>query len=103
MFRRDRYKKPVVLDGYISSWAQYTIRLPNGVDRDLIQRELKKVGIPLMVYYIKPMHLQRAFKEVDGSIAECDVTERLCGHVLSLPMHPYLTRSDVEFVANSLR
>lgn len=93
---------PYVPDEFVSSWAQYTIQLPLGVDRSKIQQRLKEKGIPTMVYYMKPMHLQGAFKETRSAEADCSVTERLCNTVLSLPMHPYLTFEDIESVANSL-
>lgn len=93
---------PYVPDEFVSSWAQYTIQLPLGVDRSKIQQRLKEKGIPTMIYYMKPMHLQGAFKETRSAEADCSVTERLCNTVLSLPMHPYLTFEDIESVANSL-
>lgn len=90
-------------EGFTSSWAQYTLRLPAGTDRDALQAKLKEQGIPTMVYYPKPMHLQKAFAGTDSARADCPVTERLCETVLSLPMHPYLTRDAVEQIAGKLR
>ena len=46
---------PTVPEGFVSSWAQYTVQLPEGVDRDSLQRNLKERGIPTTVYYMKPM------------------------------------------------
>lgn len=94
---------PVVKEGFISSWAQYTVRLPEGVNRTELQAKLKADGIPTMVYYMKPMHLQGAFEGTDSSVAECPNTVEYCKTVLSLPMHPYLSKSDVEFVAGKLK
>ena len=53
---------PVIPAGFRSSWAQYTIRLDNREQRDAVQAALKTAGIPAMVYYPKPMHLQTAFR-----------------------------------------
>lgn len=92
-------KTPVVLDSYVSSWAQYTIQLLGGVNREEVQAKLKEKEIPSMVYYMKPMHLQGAFEGTYSAVADCKVTEKLCKCVLSLPMHPYMTRDDVEFVS----
>lgn len=94
---------PYIPEGFVSSWAQYTTQLPEGVDRAELQAALKEKGIPTMVYYPKPMHLQGAFEGTDSADAECDVTEMLCGRVLSLPMHPYLTEEDVREVAEALK
>ena len=63
---------------------------------------LKAQGIPTMVYYPKPMHTQQAFDGLKQYIP-CPVTEKLCATVLSLPMHPYLTRETVQTVTDALR
>lgn len=93
---------PTIDSGFYSSWAQYTIQLPETVDRKRVQTEMKKAGIPTMVYYAKPMHLQGAFAGTNSTDADCPVTEKLCMTVLSLPMHPYLTQEDVKYVAKTL-
>ena len=90
---------PVIPDGFRSSWAQYTIRLKDEAQRDALQAALKAVGIPSMVYYPKPMHLQTAFAP---SKAECPVATYLCSRVLSLPMHPYLTEEDIQTVSTAV-
>lgn len=89
--------------GFVSSWAQYTTVLPEGVNRSELQAALKENGIPTMVYYPKPMHLQGAFVGTDSAETDCDVTEMLTGSVLSLPMHPYLTEEDVKEVADAIK
>ena len=94
-------KLPRVPDGFLSSWAQYTVILPGGIDRDTLQTHLKEQGVPTMVYYPKPMHKQRAFDR--GCLAlTCLVTERLCGKVLSFPMGPYLKSVDFVRLADVL-
>lgn len=82
-------------EGFTSSWAQYTLQLPEYMDRKVLQDKLKAQGIPTMVYYPKPMHLQGAFAEMDSAETSCPVTELLCRTVLSLPLHPYLTEKTV--------
>ena len=58
---RDVVETPIIPEGYVSSFAQYTIKLKNKEDRDGLQVKLKAEGIPSMIYYIKPMHKQGAF------------------------------------------
>lgn len=94
---------PEIKEGYYSSWAQYTIQLPYGVDRKELQAKLKTVGIPSMVYYAKPMHLQGAFAGTDSANADCPVTEKLCATVLSLPLDPYKTKEEVDLVVSELK
>lgn len=101
-FLSDEVKTPVIPGGYYSSWAQYTIQLPDRKTRDRVQAGMKEAGIPTMVYYPKPMHKQLAFGLEDNYGFDCSVTERLCDTVLSLPMHPYLTEGDIQEVCDRL-
>ena len=94
---------PIIRDGFYSSWAQYTVQLPEGIDRKNVQAKLRAVGIPSMVYYAKPMHHQGAFAGTDSATADCPVTDRLCATVLSLPIDPYKTKEDIEFVVAELK
>lgn len=86
---------PIIPKGYVSSFAQYTIKLKSKGDRDRLQSELRAVGIPSMVYYSKPMHKQDAFSNLVFDELEFVVTDELCDVVLSLPMHPYLFDDDI--------
>ena len=94
---------PLISEGFYSSWAQYTVQLPASVDRKELQAKLKTAGIPSMVYYAKPMHHQGAFAGTDSAVANCPVTEQLCATVLSLPLDPYKTKEDVDFVVAELK
>lgn len=86
---------PLIPDGYVSSFAQYTIKLRNREERDSLQLKLKESGIPSMVYYVKPMHKQTAFEGMNYGEYEFEVTNRLSDIVLSLPVHPYLTKKEI--------
>lgn len=94
---------PYITEGFYSSWAQYTIQLPEKVDRKDVQARLKEDDIPSMVYYAKPMHLQEAFAGTDSAVADCPITEKLCKTVLSLPLDSYKTKEDVDFVVEKLK
>ncbi len=94
---------PLIKDGFYSSWAQYTIQLPQNIDRSKVQAAMKEAGIPTMVYYAKPMHKQGAFIGTDSEKADCEITERLCQTVLSLPIDPYKTPDDIEKVVYELK
>ncbi len=108
----DRYREalketdfvlPAIKEDYLSSWAQFTICIPERLNRDLVQAAMKEVGIPTMVYYQKPMHTQEAFRGTGSDEADCPVTTELCGCVLSLPMHPYMTEDEIEAVTKELK
>ena len=94
---------PKIKEGFLSSWAQFTVQLPNSLDRSEVQSKLKEDDIPSMVYYLKPMHLQGAFKGTYSAESVCPITEKLCKTVLSLPIHPYMTEDDVSFVTDRLK
>lgn len=100
---KDVVKTPVIPDGFVSSWAQYTIQLPDQESRDRLQARLKEQGIPSMVYYPKPMHLQTAFKDLPSSIRHLSSATKLSETVLSLPMHPYLNEEDLITVINVVK
>jgi len=113
---------PVIPEGYRSSWAQYTVRFASREERDTVQAALKAEGIPAMVYYPKPLHLQTAFAKTPdqvrgdgGNVIQgdqsvipgltgnlCPVATSLCERVLSLPMHPYMTDEEIETVCNAI-
>jgi UDP-2-acetamido-2-deoxy-ribo-hexuluronate aminotransferase len=91
---------PVVPSGYRSSWAQYTIRTPH---RERIIQSLQSKGIPTMVYYMTPLHLQVAYQHLGYQTGDLPVAEQLSGEVVSLPMHPYLPVSDQSAVIEAVR
>jgi dTDP-4-amino-4,6-dideoxygalactose transaminase len=81
----NRLKTPVVIDGAVSTWAQYTLQV---ADRATFQAALKAAGVPTAVYYPIPLSRQRAYAHYPS--APTPVSEALSGQVVSLPMHPYL-------------
>ena len=81
---------PRVAAGNVSVWAQYTIRLPAGVDRDKFAASLKAKGIPTAIYYPKPLHRQEAYRHFPADERGLPMSERLAEEVISLPVHAYL-------------
>jgi dTDP-4-amino-4,6-dideoxygalactose transaminase len=100
---RDLVRVPEVPPGLTSVWAQYTVRLPTGCDRDAIVAQLKAAGVPSAVYYPKPLHRQTAYREYPVAGNGLPVSERLAGEVLSLPMHPYLDEGAQDRIVTALR
>ena len=87
---------PYVRDSYSSVYAQYTIETDN---RDDIQARLSNAGIPTAVHYPIPLNKQPA---VNDTSAFLPVGDRVANRVISLPMHPYLTRSEQEKIISVL-
>lgn len=94
---------PLIPMGYVSSFAQYTIKLKSKDERDSLQAKLKDHSIPSMIYYVKPMHKQGAFSNLKFDEADFEVTNELIDTVLSLPMHPYLSEEDVSRVCEVIK
>ena len=95
-------KTPVIPEGYTSSWAQYTIQLFSKEQRDALQSALKAQGIPSMVYYPTPMHLQTAFKNSLLFHFSLKNSTMLSEKVLSLPIHPYLTEVNIQSIIDEI-
>lgn len=100
---KDVVEIPYIPEDYVSSFAQYTIKLKNKTERDNLQNKLKEENIPSMVYYVKPMHKQEAFENLEYIEEDFIVTNELCDTVLSLPMHPYLSESEVDQVCKVIK
>jgi dTDP-4-amino-4,6-dideoxygalactose transaminase len=94
---------PRLASGTTSVWAQYTIRLPQGTDRNEFASVLRAQGVPTAIYYPKSMHQQTAYREfpvADGGLPAC---ERLSSDVISLPMHAYLDQSSQARIIEAVR
>lgn len=93
---------PRVAEGNVSTWAQYTIRLPNG-GREAFADTLKAQGVPTAIYYPKSMHQQTAYKHYPVAEGGLPVSEKLSTDVISLPMHPYLEPAAQDRVIKAVR
>lgn len=98
----DNVITPTILKDYKSAWAQYTIKLENEEERNEVQRILKEQEIPSIVYYQKPMHKQQAFQKEKCICYDAEVTEKLCGRVLSIPIHPYIKQEEQEQIVKAI-
>lgn len=78
---------------------QYVIRVNN---RDRVQEELKKAGIPTMIYYPSPLHLQKAYAYLGYKEGDLPVSEKLCKEVLALPIHTEITLEQLEYICDTL-
>jgi dTDP-4-amino-4,6-dideoxygalactose transaminase len=95
---------PVVIGDTTSAWAQYTVRLSDNIDRVQIMAGLKEIGFPTMIYYLKPLHVQKAYQcyltATGGSLPVC---EKLAKEVLSLPMSGYVTTIQIHNIIEEIK
>ncbi|GAA3996756.1 DegT/DnrJ/EryC1/StrS family aminotransferase [Hymenobacter fastidiosus] len=86
---------------------QYTLIVEEAASgsnrRDELQRFLQERGIPSVVYYPLPNHLQPAYGYLGYRAGQFPVAERLCRTVLSVPIHPTLSDEQVAYVAQTIR
>ena len=95
---------PRLAGGCTSVWAQYTIRLPKGIDRDGFAAALKAQGIPTAIYYPKSMHQQTAYRDFPVADGGLPVEREVCpSDVISLPMHAYLDEPTQERIIAAVR
>ena len=94
---------PIVPDGFVSSWAQYSILLKSSEERAALQKALKEKEIPSMLYYPRGIHQQGAYQ--DRGLRDEDYlnTIEATKRILSLPMHPYLQEADVDYISGVIR
>ena len=76
---------------------QYTLRLLD-VDRDALRAALAEAGVPAMIYYPVPLHMQKAYQDARYQTGDFPVAERLADCVLSLPMHTELDEEQLEYI-----
>ncbi|MDR0872120.1 MAG: DegT/DnrJ/EryC1/StrS family aminotransferase [Prevotellaceae bacterium] len=80
---------------------QYTLKLKD-VDRKTLIEKLQERGIPAMIYYPVPLHLQKAYRDERYKNGDFPIAERLCACVLSLPMHTELDAEQLNYIVESL-
>ena len=81
---------------------QYTVKL-NGTNRDEVRKKLSEKGIPSMIYYPIPLHLQKAYKDNRYKEGAFPTTEALCKSVLSLPIHTEFEPAELEYIAENFK
>ena len=96
-------KTPRLAIGASSSWAQYTIKLPDGVDRDAVCSRMQAAGVPTAIYYPVPMHCQPPYSHFPVAGGALQTTDRLSRCVMSLPMHPYLDADTQDLIVATLK
>ncbi len=80
---------------------QYTLKLQN-VNRAELIKFLADKDIPAMIYYPVPLHLQKAYQDARYKAGDFPIAEKLCGCVMSLPMHTELTEEQLLYITKSV-
>ena len=80
---------------------QYTLRLVD-VDRDALRTALAEAGVPAMIYYPVPLHMQKAYQDARYKVGDFPIAERLAACVLSLPMHTELDEEQLAYITEQV-
>ena len=92
---------PIIRQDRDCIFAQYTIAINN---RDLVQNKLKEsYNIPTTIHYPIPLHKQPVFQGVLDNHFSCSIAESVSKKVISLPMHPYLVKKDMDYIIESVK
>ncbi len=92
---------PVCLSASTHVYHQYTLRLV-GVDRDKVRESLAQKGIPAMIYYPVPLHMQKAYQDPRYKQGDFPAAEQLAACVLSLPMHTELDEEQLQYITEAV-
>lgn len=96
-----KVKIPVRVKNSTHVFHQYTLQLV-GVDRNKLREFLQVRGIPSMIYYPIPLHMQNAYKSDRYKAGDFPVTEKLCASVISLPMHTELDQETLNYITDNV-
>ena len=97
-----KFITPHTPDKYFSSWAQYSILIPANLKKGEIMKKLSERDIPTMVYYKIPVHLQKGYLNYGYSRGDFQISEESSQRIMSIPMHPYLTKKNQDLVISAL-
>lgn len=89
---------PYVLPYVKHIFHQYSIRVK---DRDNMQKYLAEQGIPAMIYYPVPLHLQKAYR-YSYKAGDFPVTEEIAKDIISLPMHTELSDEQIDYITEKV-
>ncbi|MFM9009044.1 MAG: DegT/DnrJ/EryC1/StrS family aminotransferase, partial [Bacteroidota bacterium] len=92
---------PARLSGSTHVFHQYTLVIKDK-SRDELRSFLETRGIPSMIYYPIPLHMQSAYTDPRYQPGDFPVTEFLCQHVLSIPMHTELKADDISYITGAV-
>ena len=100
---KDKFHTPVVRSGYHSSFGYFTLRAENEAERTRAIDTLKAAGVPSIIYYPCPLHLQKVYAPLGYQVGSLPVAEKLAKTVFSLPMHGYISDETIDYICKVLQ
>jgi len=91
---------PVTSPGNNNTWHQFSIRSDR---RDALQAYLKEREVDSMIYYPVPLHFHEPYKKYGKGQGSLPETEKAAREILNLPIHPHLSKEQVQYAAETIR
>jgi len=91
---------PTIMSDRNSMYAQYSIRVK---DREAMIKKLNDAGVPTAVHYPIPLHLQEAMHYLGYKKGDFPLSELVGTEIMSLPMSPFLTEAQQDFIVNAIK
>jgi len=96
---------PHINKGVNHVFYQYVIRVEDdfSLGRDDLAKRLQKAGVSIAIHYPTPIYKQPFYQELGYGKTVCPQTEDACKRVLSLPVHPAVTRKELSYIVRVLK
>ncbi|NOQ29709.1 MAG: aminotransferase class V-fold PLP-dependent enzyme [Helicobacteraceae bacterium] len=94
------FTTPFIQEQNQSVYAQYSLRIKN---REEVSKKLNEAGVPTAVHYPIPLHLQEAFVGLGYKKGDFNISERVSEEIMSLPMSPYLSEEEQNYIVKTLK
>lgn len=98
----DSIQLPAIAPYTTHVYHQFTLKV-DASKRDCLRNKLQEAGIPSMVYYPIPLHLQKPYETERNRNGNFETAEKLCSQVLSLPMHTELTDTQIDYICDTIK
>ncbi len=99
---KGRFAVPEVRKGFSSGYGYYTLKAESSEERAKAMDTLRAAGVPSMIYYPKPLHLQKVYEPLGYRKGDLPTAEKLTETVFSLPMHGYITDDVIDYICSVL-
>ena len=99
LLKDKQLKLPVIREGRTSVFAQFTVQSDR---REKLMQLLKDKDIPSAIHYPTPLHLQKCYQSLNYKVGDFPISEKAANEVFSLPMSPFLTEKQQDFIVDLL-
>ncbi len=99
LLKDKQLKLPVIREGRTSVFAQFTVQTDR---REKLMQILKDKDVPSAIHYPTPLHLQKCYQSLNYKVGDFPISEKAANEVFSLPMSPFLTEKQQDFIVDLL-